>query len=168
MRQEHLKSGVFACQLRWGRSIPNMSVIAPRAPVGSWTPRPPQKFSHGPDGIFGPDGIHGKIFKNCSHSLAYPLSLILKVSYNTENLPKEWKLANVVPIHKNGQGWYLKLKAYFDRGPSADARASRSNSGIKRISRPISLTCLVMQLFERILKEELLLIMFNRYDTIYW
>ena len=27
-----------------------------------------------------PDGIHGKILKNCSESLAYPLSLILKLS----------------------------------------------------------------------------------------
>ena len=50
----------------------------------------------------GPDGIHGKIFKNCSESLAYPLSLIFKISYNTGSLPKEWKLANVVPIHKKG------------------------------------------------------------------
>ena len=81
----------------------------------------------------GPDGIHGKIFKNCSESLAYPLSLILKVSYNTGSLPNEWKLANVVPIHKKG-----------------------GKDDIKNY-RPISLTCLVMKLFERILKEELLL-----------
>ena len=71
--------------------------------------------------------------KNCSESLAYHLSLILKLSYNTGNLPKEWKLANVVPIHKKG-----------------------SKDDIKNF-RPISLTCLVMKLFERILKEELLL-----------
>ena len=81
----------------------------------------------------GPDGIHCKILKNCSESLAYPLSLILKVSYNTGSLPKEWKLANVVPIHKKGD-----------------------KDDIKNY-RPISLTCLVMKLFERILKEELLL-----------
>ena len=81
----------------------------------------------------GPDGIHGKILKNCSESLAYPLSLILKVSYNTGSLPKEWKLANVVPIHKKG-----------------------GKDDIKNY-RPISLTCLVMKLFERILKKELLL-----------
>ena len=71
--------------------------------------------------------------KNCSESLAYPLSLIFKISYNTGSLPKEWKLANVVPIHKKG-----------------------SKDGIKNC-RPISLTCLVMKLFEKILKEELLL-----------
>ena len=50
----------------------------------------------------GPDGIHGKILKNCSESLAYPLSLIFKISYITGSLPKEWKLANVVSIHKKG------------------------------------------------------------------
>ena len=81
----------------------------------------------------GPDGIHGKVLKNCSESLAYPLSLLLKVSYNTGSLPKEWKLANVVPIHKKG-----------------------SKDDIKNY-RPISLTCLVMKIFERILKEEFLL-----------
>ena len=74
-----------------------------------------------------------KYLKNCSESLAYPLSLILKVPYNTGSLPKEWKLANVVPIHKKG-----------------------GKDDIKNY-RPISLTCLVMKLFERISKEELLL-----------
>ena len=53
--------------------------------------------------VSGPNGIHGKILKNCSESLAYPFSLILKLSYNTGSLPKEWKLANVVPIHKKGR-----------------------------------------------------------------
>ena len=70
-------------------------------------------------------------------SIAYPLSLLLKVSdlthYNTGSLPKEWKLANAVSVHKKG-----------------------SKDDIKNY-RPISLTCLVMKLFERILKEELLL-----------
>ena len=80
----------------------------------------------------GPDGIHGKFLK-IVRNLAYPLSLLLKVSYNTVSLPKEWKLANVVPIHKKGSKDYIKNY------------------------RPISLTCLVMKLFERILKEELLL-----------
>ena len=74
-----------------------------------------------------------KILKNCSESLAYPLSLIFKISYNTGSLPKEWKLANVVPIHKKG-----------------------SKDDIKNY-RPVSLTCLVMKLFEKNLKEELLL-----------
>ena len=47
----------------------------------------------------GPDKIHGKILKNCSNTLAYPLSILFKLSYNTGSVPKEWKLANVVPIY---------------------------------------------------------------------
>ena len=81
----------------------------------------------------GPDGIHGKILKNCANTLAYPLSLLFKISYNTGSLPKEWKIANVVPIHKKG-----------------------SKDDIKNY-RPISLTSLVMKTFERILKDELLI-----------
>ena len=35
------------------------------------------------DKASGPDGIHGKILKNCANTLAYPLSLLFKISYNT-------------------------------------------------------------------------------------
>ena len=50
----------------------------------------------------GPDAINGKILKFCAASLSYPLSLLFKLSYNTGSIPNEWKLANVVPIHKKG------------------------------------------------------------------
>ena len=80
----------------------------------------------------GPDGIHGKILKNCAASLAYPLSCIFKMSYNCGYIPKEWKMANVVPVFKKGNK--VKVENY----------------------RPISLTCLVMKIFERVIKEELL------------
>ena len=81
----------------------------------------------------GPDGIHGKILKNCATSLAYPLSTLFTLSYNSGFLPKDWKIANVVPVHKKG-----------------------SKDDIENY-RPISLTSLVMKIFERILKDELLL-----------
>ena len=71
--------------------------------------------------------------KNCANTLAYPLSLLFKIAYNTGSLPKEWKIANVVPIHKKGSKY--DIKNY----------------------RPISLTSLVMKTFERILKDELLI-----------
>ena len=80
----------------------------------------------------GPDLIHGKILKNCAVSLAFPLSLLFKLSYNTGVVPREWKLAHVVPVHKKG-----------------------SKENIENY-RPISLTSLVMKTFERILKEEIL------------
>ena len=74
-----------------------------------------------------------KFLKNCANTLAYPLSLLFKISYNTGSLPKEWNIANVVPIHEKG-----------------------SKDDIKNY-RPISLTSLVMKTFERLLKDELLI-----------
>ena len=80
----------------------------------------------------GPDGIHGKVLKNCRDSIAYPLSCIFKISYNIGQIPDDWKLANVVPVHKKG------------------SKASIENY------RPISLTSLVMKIFERIVRDDLL------------
>ena len=80
----------------------------------------------------GPDGIHGKILKNCTTGLAFPLTKLFKVSYNSGYIPQEWKLANVVPIFKKGDK--CQVENY----------------------RPISLTCLVMKIFGRIVKTKLL------------
>ena len=80
----------------------------------------------------GPDGVHGKVLKNCRESIAYPLSCIFRISYNIGQIPCEWKLANVVPIHK--------------KGPKTSVENYR----------PISLTSLVMKVFEKIVRDELL------------
>ena len=80
----------------------------------------------------GPDDIHGIVLKNCAASLAKPLSLLFNTSYNTGCIPAEWKLALVVPVHKKGE------KGCVDN------------------YRPISLTCLVMKVFERCIHKELL------------
>ena len=80
----------------------------------------------------GPDGIHGKLLKNCAVGLAYPISLLFKLTYNTGSIPEEWKLGHVVPIFKKGN------------------KHDVSNY------RPISLTCLIMKTFERIIKDEIL------------
>ena len=80
----------------------------------------------------GPDRINGKVLKNCREGIAYPLSCLFKISYNTGHLPAEWKLANVVPVYKKG------------------AKTSVENY------RPISLTCLTMKVFEKIVRDELL------------
>ena len=76
--------------------------------------------------------ISGAVLKNCSETLAYPLSIMFNLSYNTGYIPQEWKLANVVPVHKKDD----KDKVIYYR--------------------PISLTSLVMKVFERILYDELL------------
>ena len=89
----------------------------------------------------GPDGIHGKLLKNCAAGLAYPLSLIYKSCYNSGSLPQEWKLGHVVPIFKKGD------------------RHEVSNY------RPISLTCLVAKILERIVKEELLMRTYSYLDA---
>ena len=71
----------------------------------------------------GPDGISGKILKKCHFSLAYPLSILFNLSFNLGQIPSEWKLANVVPVHKKGE------------------------KSMAENYRPISLTCLVMKIF---------------------
>ena len=79
----------------------------------------------------GPDAISGAVLKNCSKTLAYPLSILFTLTYNTGCIPQEWKLANVVPVFKKGDK--NKVTNY----------------------RPISLTSLVMKVLERILYDEL-------------
>ena len=79
----------------------------------------------------GPDGIDGIVLKNCAASLAKPLSLIFNTSFVTGCIPDEWKLASVVPVHKKND------KCCVDN------------------YRPISLTSLVMKVFERCIHREL-------------
>ena len=79
----------------------------------------------------GPDGIHGKVLKNCARSLAYPLSILFNLSFVTGCIPRDWKLASVVPVFKKGD------------------KSSVENY------RPISLTSLVMKVFERCIKTAL-------------
>ena len=47
----------------------------------------------------GPDGIHGMVLKNCASTLAKPVTIMFNTSFVTGNMPNEWKLASVVPVH---------------------------------------------------------------------
>ena len=80
----------------------------------------------------GPDGIHGRVLKNCSISLSRPLSILFKLIYNTGILLLEWKSANILPIHKKGD------------------KALVSNY------RLISLICITAKIMECIIQKELL------------
>ena len=85
-----------------------------------------------PNKAQGPDGIHGKILKNCYSSLSKPLAILFQISYNTGTIPRKWKQANVVPVHKKG------------------SKACVENY------RPISLTSIIMKTYERVVREKLL------------
>ncbi|KFV67069.1 RNA-directed DNA polymerase from mobile element jockey, partial [Dryobates pubescens] len=51
----------------------------------------------------GPDGIHPRVLRELADELAKPLSIIFLQSWLTGEVPGDWKLANVVPIHKKGR-----------------------------------------------------------------
>ena len=79
----------------------------------------------------GPDGIAGVILKNCALNLAYPLSILYNISFSMGQLSSDWKVANIVPVHKKGD-----------------------KSDVKNY-RPISLTSLVMKVMEKYLRDEI-------------
>ena len=87
-----------------------------------------------PSKATGPDNIDGIVLKKCSSVLARPLAYIFNLSYHSSYLPSEWKEANVVPVHKKG------------------------DKSLVKNYRPISLTCLVMKVFERLIRDKLFLI----------
>ncbi|KAF4801337.1 hypothetical protein TURU_035479 [Turdus rufiventris] len=50
----------------------------------------------------GPDGIHPKVMRELADELAKPLSIIYQQLWLTGEVPDDWKLANMTPIHKKG------------------------------------------------------------------
>ena len=85
-----------------------------------------------PNKAQGADNIHGKILKYCSGSLSKPLAILFEASYKTESIPADWKMANVVPIHKKGSK--TEVNNY----------------------RQISLTSIIMKIYEKVIRDELL------------
>ncbi|GAB0208774.1 mitochondrial enolase superfamily member 1 [Grus japonensis] len=51
----------------------------------------------------GPDGIHPRVLRELVEVLIKPLSIIYQQSRLTGEVPVDWRLANVTPIHKKGQ-----------------------------------------------------------------
>jgi len=84
-----------------------------------------------PSKAAGPDNIDGYILKNCCNSLAVPLTILFRQSYTTGQIPQDWKDANVVPVHKKND------------------KANIENY------RPISLTSLVMKIYEKCIRNKL-------------
>ncbi|PKU41197.1 rna-directed dna polymerase from mobile element hypothetical protein [Limosa lapponica baueri] len=58
----------------------------------------------------GPDGIHLRVLRELAEVLTEPLSIIYQQSWQTREVPVDWHLANVVPIHK--KGWKDDLRNF--------------------------------------------------------
>ncbi|KFW78873.1 hypothetical protein N305_03995, partial [Manacus vitellinus] len=56
-----------------------------------------------PHKSMGPEGIHPRVMRELAEELTKPLSIIYQQSWLTGEVPDDWKLANVTPIHKKGQ-----------------------------------------------------------------
>jgi hypothetical protein len=48
------------------------------------------------------DGIPPRIIQNCAENLSFSLSALFNYSLSTGKIPRDWKTANVIPIHKTG------------------------------------------------------------------
>lgn len=81
----------------------------------------------------GPDNISGHLLKNCAQSICHPLSILFNISFRTGSFPVEWKMANIVPIYKKGDKNCIENY------------------------RPISLTSIISKIFEKCLRDEILI-----------
>ena len=80
----------------------------------------------------GPDGLPSKFFKAFCVQLANPLQKIFQMSFDSGVVPSVWKCSFIQPIFKG-------------KGKDSDPACYR----------PISLTCIMCKIFERILKWEI-------------
>lgn len=78
----------------------------------------------------GPGDIHPRILKHCStrSSLASPQCALFNISFKCGEIPNDWKIANVIPLHKKGAK--VKVENY----------------------RPVSLTSIVSKICEKIVR----------------
>ncbi|TRZ09501.1 hypothetical protein HGM15179_017597, partial [Zosterops borbonicus] len=51
----------------------------------------------------GPGGIHPRVMRELADELAKPLSIVYQQSWLISEVPDDWKLAYVTPIHKKGR-----------------------------------------------------------------
>lgn len=50
----------------------------------------------------GPDGIPNYVLHACCETIAHFLVTLFSKSIASGDLPEDWKIANVAPIHKSG------------------------------------------------------------------
>jgi len=50
----------------------------------------------------GPDGIHPRVLRELVEQLTNPLSIICQQSWQTGEIPDDWRITSVIPIYKKG------------------------------------------------------------------
>ena len=80
----------------------------------------------------GPNGIPGRLLKECAKEISSSLAKLFNKSLRVGMVPKDWKLANIIPLFKNGTKGHLENY------------------------RPISLLSLVSKILERCVLKRLL------------
>ena len=90
----------------------------------------------------GPDGISPRVLKELSTTIAPMLTLIFQKSYDTGEVPTDWREANVAPIYKKG------------------------NKSEAVNYRPVSLTCIACKLLEHIVTSSIMQHA-KQYDILY-
>ena len=79
----------------------------------------------------GPDGIHNRVLFEINNQIGKVLLILFQKSFQSDQLPKEWKEANIVPIYKKGK------------------KSDPNNY------RPVSLTSTVSKIMKTILRDEI-------------
>jgi uncharacterized protein (UPF0335 family) len=83
------------------------------------------------DKAAGPDGIHPRVLVEAKEQICSALKIMFQRSIEHERIPKDWKNATVVPIFKKGK------------------------RNLPENYRPVSLTCIVCKVMERILRDRI-------------